>query len=104
MYAVVEIKGQQFKAELGAVLKVNTLQEEPGAAVEFDKVLMVSGEKDVTLGAPFVKGAKVTAVVESHGRDPKVIIYKFKKRKSYRRTQGHRQGFTTIKVQEIQVG
>jgi large subunit ribosomal protein L21 len=106
MYALVEFKGKQYKAEKGAVLKVDRIDAEPGATVDIDSVLLVSkgteGSPDsVTVGAPYVPGAKVSAVVESHGKDPKIIVFKYMPKKDYRRKQGHRQQYSIIKIQDI---
>jgi len=101
MYALVEIKGKQYKAQAGSLLKVDLFDSQPGEAVEFDSVLLVSGENDTRVGQPYVKGVTVKTVVEEHGRDKKILVFKYKKRKNYRRTRGHRQGFTVLRVQEI---
>jgi large subunit ribosomal protein L21 len=101
MYALVEIKGRQYKVEKGSTLKVNSIAQEAGTSVEFDNVLMLNDGKKVTLGQPYVKGAKVSATVSDHGREKKVVVLKYKKRKNYTRTQGHRQGFTVIKIDDI---
>ena len=101
MYALVEIKGKQYKAAEGSVLKVDRFDIDPGKQVEFDSVLMVSDEKKVKLGQPYVKGVKVKAVVEEHGKDKKILVFKYKRRKNYRRTRGHRQQFSMLRVQEI---
>lgn len=101
MYAMVEIQGRQYKAEAGTVLKVNKISGEAGQELEFDRVLMVRNDSDVKIGAPYVNGASVKAVLESNGRDPKVIVYKYKRRKDYKVTRGHRQDFTLVRVKEI---
>jgi len=102
MYALVEFKGKQYKAEKGAVLKVDKIDAEPGAALNIDTVLLVSGgEGQVTVGSPYVQGAKVSATVESHGKDAKIIVFKYKPKKDYRRKQGHRQQFSIIKIGDI---
>jgi large subunit ribosomal protein L21 len=101
MYALVEIKGKQYKAEPGTLLKVDLVDKQPGEAMEFDSVLMVSGDTDQKIGQPYVKGVTVKAVVEEHGRDKKILVFKYKKRKNYRRTRGHRQHFSLLRVQEI---
>jgi large subunit ribosomal protein L21 len=102
MYALVEFKGKQYKAEKGAVLKVDKIDAEPGAALNIDTVLLVSGgEGQVTVGSPYVQGAKVSATVESHGKDAKIIVFKYKSKKDYRRKQGHRQQFSLIKIGDI---
>jgi large subunit ribosomal protein L21 len=101
MYALVEIKGKQYKAEKGAVLKVDRFDDEQGGALEFDKVLLVSNGDDTKVGNPYVSGAKVKAVVEKTFKDKKVKILKFKRRKGYLRQKGHRQQFTQIKIEDI---
>ena len=101
MYALVEIKGKQYKAAEGILLKVDHIDAEPGNQVEFDSVLLVSDDKNVKVGQPYVKGVKVKAVVEEHGRDKKILVFKYKRRKNYRRTRGHRQQFSLLRVQEI---
>lgn len=101
MYALVEIKGKQYKAEKGAVLRVDKFDKEAGDKVEFDSVLFLSGEGDAKVGAPYVEGAKVTAVVKNTIKDSKVKVFKFKRRKGYKRTQGHRQQYTLLQVEEI---
>jgi large subunit ribosomal protein L21 len=101
MYALVEIKGKQYKAAEGSVLKVDRFDTEPGDQVEFDSVLLVSDEERVQVGQPYLKGVKVQAVVEEHGRDKKILVFKYKKRKNYRRTRGHRQQFSLLRVEKI---
>jgi large subunit ribosomal protein L21 len=100
MYALVEFKGKQYKAETGALLKVDKIDAEPGTALDIDTVLLVSGET-VTVGSPYVQGAKVSATVESHGKDDKIIVFKYKPKKDYRRKQGHRQQYSIIKIGAI---
>jgi len=100
MYALVEFKGKQYKAEKGAVLKVDKIDAEPGTAINIDTVLLVSGDQ-VKVGSPYVNGAKVSAVVESHGKDDKIIVFKYKPKKDYRRKTGHRQQYSIIKIGEI---
>ena len=101
MYALVDIKGKQYKAIKGGELKVDRLGEIAGESVEFDTVLMTSNEGQVKVGTPYVKGASVKAVVQAEGRDKKLIIYKYKRRKGYRKTQGHRQRYAVLKVEDI---
>ncbi|MBP3415940.1 MAG: 50S ribosomal protein L21 [Spirochaetaceae bacterium] len=101
MYALVEYKGKQYKAEKDALIRVDKIDAEKGTEIEIDTVLLVSNEGSVSVGAPYVKGAKVKAVVEDSFRDKKVIVYKYKSKKDYHRTIGHRQQYTTIRVQEI---
>jgi large subunit ribosomal protein L21 len=100
MYALVEFKGKQYKAEKGALLKVDKIDAEPGTALDIDTVLLLSSDS-VTVGSPYVQGAKVTATVESHGKDDKIVVFKYKPKKDYRRKQGHRQQFSIIKIGEI---
>lgn len=101
MYALVEIRGKQYKVEQGSLIKVDLLGEEAGNKVEFDTVLMLSGEKGPKIGQPYVDGAKVLATVGPTVKGTKVKVLKFKKRKGYTRTQGHRQKYSVIKVNEI---
>ena len=101
MYALVEYKGKQYKAEKDALIQVDNIDAEKGTVIEIDTVLLVSNEGSVSVGAPYVKGAKVKAVVEESIRDKKLSVYKYKSKKDYHRTIGHRQQYTTIRVQEI---
>ncbi|MDR2516915.1 MAG: 50S ribosomal protein L21 [Spirochaetaceae bacterium] len=102
MYALVEFKGKQYRAEKGALLKVDKIDAEAGAPVEIETVLLLSGgEGAVTVGTPYVKGAKVSARLESHGKDRKIIVFKYKPKKDYRRKQGHRQQYSIIKIEDI---
>ena len=101
MYALVEIKGKQYKAVKGDVLRVDLFSEEAGTAVEIDKVLLVSDEKKIKTGTPYVKGAKVLAVIQDAFKDRKVNILKFKKRKNYEVKKGHRQSYTRLKIEDI---
>ncbi|MDE7135598.1 MAG: 50S ribosomal protein L21 [Muribaculaceae bacterium] len=104
MYAIVEIQGQQFKAEQGRFLYVHYLGEgmEAGQAVEFDRVLLIDEDGAVKVGAPTVEGAKVVCEVETPlVKGDKVIVFKKKRRKGYRRKNGHRQYFTKVVIKEI---
>ncbi len=103
MYAIVEINGQQFKAEAGQKLFVNHLKEvEEGQTVEFEKVLLVDNEGAITVGAPTVEGAKVVVeVVKPLVKGDKVIVFKMKRRKDYRKKNGHRQQFTQVEVKQV---
>ncbi len=101
MYAIVEIAGQQFKAEAGKRLYVHRLEAERGSVVEFEKVLLIDADGKVKVGAPTVKGAKIVCEVLSHVRGDKVLIFKKKRRKGFRKLNGHRQCFTEIKINEV---
>ena len=103
MYAIVEINGQQFKAEAGKKLFVHHIQNtENGTTVEFDKVLLVDKDGNITIGAPTVEGAKVVCEVKSPlVKGDKVIVFKKKRRKGYRVKNGHRQQFTELTVKEV---
>ncbi|MDE5899606.1 MAG: 50S ribosomal protein L21 [Treponemataceae bacterium] len=103
MYALVEYKGKQYKAEKGAVITVDKLDAEKGSRIDIDSVLLVSDGEKVSVGAPYVKGAKVQVVVEDSFRDKKVIVFKYKSKKDYHRTIGHRQHYTNVRVEEIVV-
>ena len=104
MYAVIKTGGKQYRVKEGDSLKVEKLDAEEGATVEFDQVLLVGDGADVTVGTPFVDGGKVTAEVAEQGKARKIEVIKFKRRQGYRRTQGHRQRFTRITVTGIQAG
>ena len=101
MYAIVEIAGQQFKVAKDQKVYVHRLQEEEGASVSFDKVLLVENEGNVTVGAPAIEGAAVSAKVLGHLRGDKVIVFKKKRRKGYRVKNGHRQSLTEIQIEGI---
>lgn len=101
MYAVVDIAGQQFKVKQNDYVVANRIQGEPGADVSFEKVLLLAGDQGVTVGAPFVQGAKVTASIVEHKKGDKVIVFKKKRRKGYRVYNGHRQPLTTLQIKEI---
>jgi large subunit ribosomal protein L21 len=102
MYVIIDFLGKQYKASEGAVLKVDHFDAEVGSKIDIEKVLLVSGNT-ISVGAPYVAGAKVSAVVESHGKDRKIIVFKYKPKKDYRRKNGHRQQFSTIKIESIAV-
>ena len=101
MYAIVEIAGQQFKVAKDQTLYVHRLQDEVGASVKFNKVMMIDDNGKVKLGAPAIKGASVTAKVEEHLKGDKVIIFKKKRRKGYKLKKGHRQYLTKLTVEGI---
>ena len=101
MYALVEYKGKQYKAEKGALLQVDKIDAEKGAKIDIESVLLVSDGDKVTVGTPYVKGAKVSVVVEDSFKDKKVLVWKFKSKKDYHRLIGHRQQYTNVRVEEI---
>ena len=100
MYAVIKTGGKQYRVQQGDRLRVEKLAGDVGGSVTLDEVLMIGGEK-VGVGTPQVKGAKVTAEIVAQDRDKKVIIFKFRRRKNYRRKRGHRQPFTELKITGI---
>ena len=100
MYAIVEINGKQYRAEKGSTLSVDRFDAEKGASVSFDKVLLLGGES-LKVGAPYVAGAAVKATVKDEIKGDKVIIFKHKAKKDYRLTQGHRQRYTLVTVDDI---
>jgi large subunit ribosomal protein L21 len=102
MYAIIETGGKQYKVQEGDVLYIEKLNAGEGESVTFDKVLAVSKESGLVLGAPLVAGAAVSAKVEKHGKGVKIIVYKYKAKKNYRRKQGHRQPFTKVVIDKIQ--
>jgi large subunit ribosomal protein L21 len=99
-FAIVRTGGKQFTVEPGGTVRVPSLSDEVGASVELE-VLAVGGDAEPRVGAPLVEGAKVTATVVDHGRAPKIVVFKKKRRKQYKRTKGHRQGYTTLKIETI---
>lgn len=102
MYAIVEVLGQQFKVEEGRKLFVHRMESaERGSQIELDKVLMVDKDGNITIGAPVIEGAKVIAEVVSHVRGEKVLVFHKKRRKGYRKLNGHRQNFTELMIKEI---
>jgi large subunit ribosomal protein L21 len=104
MYAIIRSGDKQFRAEPGMTIKVPSLDADVGQTVTFDEVLLASTDDGTQVGAPTVSGASVTAEVVGHGKGRKVIIFKWKRRKNYRRKQGHRQKFTEVRIDEIRVG
>jgi len=101
MYAVIKTGGKQYKVAAGDKLKVEKLAGEVGSKVVLDKILMLADGETVTIGSPLVAGAKVNATLVSHGRGDKVMIFKFRRRKHYRKTQGHRQSYTEILIDDV---
>jgi large subunit ribosomal protein L21 len=101
MYAVIQTGGKQYRVAEGDVVRVELLEKEPKQGVVFDRVLLVAKDSDLMVGQPVVEGATVEAEVIRHDRAKKVIIFKKKKTKTYQRTQGHRQGFTEVRIKGI---
>ena len=104
MYAIFRTGGKQFRAEPGKVIRIPSLDVEPGQSVTFGEVLLGAGDQGVQVGTPLVSGAAITAEVVKHGKGEKITIFKHKRRKNYRRKQGHRQKFTEVRVGEITLG
>ncbi|MBM0067243.1 MULTISPECIES: 50S ribosomal protein L21 [Alkalicoccobacillus] len=102
MYAIIETGGKQLKVQAGDTIYIEKLFADVDEVVTFDKVLFVSGD-ETKVGAPLVEGATVTGKVEKHGRDKKIIVYKMKAKKNYRRKQGHRQPYTKVVIDAINV-
>jgi large subunit ribosomal protein L21 len=101
MYAVFQSGGKQHRVTEGQTLRLEKIDLETGASIDFDKVLMIANGEEINVGAPYVAGGKVTAEVITHGRGDKVKIVKFRRRKHSRKSQGHRQWFTEVKITAI---
>jgi large subunit ribosomal protein L21 len=101
MYAIIKSGGKQYRVQSGEQLRVELLSAEVGASVSLEEVLLVGSGDEITVGAPFVSGAKVKATVVSHGRGDKVRIFKLRRRKHYQKSQGHRQSYTELRIDDI---
>lgn len=101
MYAIIETGGKQYRVAEGDVIYVEKLPAEVGGSFTFDKVVLLSKDGNVVVGSPFVAGATVTAKVERQARAKKIIVYKYKAKKNYRRKQGHRQPYTKLTIEKI---
>lgn len=101
MYAIIESGGKQYQVFTGSTIEVEKLPVEPGKEIEIDKVLMVVDGEKVLIGKPFVEGARVKAVVQEHFKGPKIIVFKYRPKKRYRRKKGHRQIYTRLFIKEI---
>ncbi len=101
MYAVIQTGGKQYRVQPGETVQVEKLDAEVGKTVEFNEVLLVADGENVRLGTPHVAGVKVVAEVVDQGRDTKILVYKYRRRKAWHKKQGHRQPFTALKVTEI---
>ena len=104
MYAVIRDRGAQYRVEEGQTLDVALMEAEPGEQVTLSEVLMVGGTDDVKIGAPLIANASVIAEVVGEARGEKIVVFKFKRRKNYARKQGHRQGYTEIRIKDITLG
>ncbi len=101
MYAVIETGGKQYRVQEGDVLFVEKIDAEEGQVIDFDKVLVLSKEGVLTVGKPFIEGAKVEGSVLEQGKSKKIVVFKYKAKKNYRKKQGHRQPFTKVKIEKI---
>jgi large subunit ribosomal protein L21 len=104
MYAIIENDGKQYKISPGDTIQVEKLSREPEENVTLEKVIMVKKDEKILYGSPYISGAKVIAKVVNHGKAGKVLVYKQKPRKTYRRLRGHRQPYTSLKINEIVIG
>ena len=104
MYAILETGGKQYRVQPDEVIAVERLPASPGEAVQFDRVALVERQGKVRVGTPWVKGAKVTCRVLDHGRGPKIDVFKYKAKENIKRTLGHRQPYTRLRVEKITVG
>src|SRR5262245_11668262 len=102
MYAVIKSGGKQYRVQAGAQVRVEALDAEVGASVSFEEVLLVGNGDGVKVGAPLVSGAAVKGTVLAHGRGDKVRIFKLRRRKHYQKTQGHRQSYTEVRIDNIE--
>lgn len=103
MYAVIKTGGKQYKVSPGELVKIEKLESEPGSEVQFDKILMVQKDEGTLVGRPYVDNARVTGEVVAHKKGEKIIIFKYKRRKNYRRKKGHRQWYTALRIKEITI-
>lgn len=104
MYAIIRTGGKQYRAEPGKTLRIPSVDIEPGEVLQFEDVLLGADGDTVKIGTPGLSGASVSAEVVRHGKGEKIVIFKHKRRKNYRRKQGHRQKFTEVRVNEINLG
>lgn len=102
MYAIIETGGKQYRVETGSTIQVESLPGDVGAVIDLNQVRLVHGDAGLVVGQPLVAGAKVTAEIIRHGRTRSITVFKKKRRKNYRRTRGHRQGFTKLRVTGIE--
>jgi large subunit ribosomal protein L21 len=104
MYAIFRTLGKQFRAEKGKTLRLPLMGAEPGSKVTFDEVLLAADGDTIRAGTPLVSGAKVLGEVVGDGKEPKIYVFKFKRRKNYRRKTGHRQGYTEVRITDLKLG
>ena len=102
MYAIIRDRGMQYRVEVGQVLEIPLLDAEPGSQHEFGEVLLVGGGEQTLIGAPVVDGAKVVADVLGNAKGEKIVVFRYKNKKRYRRRTGHRQNYTRVKISDIQ--
>ncbi len=103
MYAIIETGGKQYRVEEGSIVNVELLPAEVGSPVDFDRVLAVKKENRLQVGQPYIEGALVRGKVLDHGKGRKIIVFKYKSKKNYRRKQGHRQPYTRVMIESIQI-
>lgn len=103
MYAIVELGGKQYQVEAGDRIKVEKMAHEVGEEIAIDRVLAVGGD-DLKIGTPYVEGATVKASVKEQGKDKKITVGKFRPKSGYRRTRGHRQPYTLLEIEDVQLG
>ena len=103
-YAIIRTGGKQYRVQPGSTLRVETILGDTGTLVDFNEVLLGSDGTTVHTGIPYLTSARVTAEIVKHGRGEKIVVFKFKRRKNYARKQGHRQGFTEVRIKDITLG
>jgi large subunit ribosomal protein L21 len=103
-YAIIRTGGKQFRAEPGKTIRIPSVEGEAGSKVTFDDVILGADGDNITVGAPSIAKATVTGEIVKHGRDKKIVVFKMKRRKNYARKQGHRQGFTEVRINKITLG
>lgn len=104
MYAIIETGGKQYKVSEGSICRIEKLSADVGSEAVFENVLAVASDNDLTVGNPYLQGARVSGKVLSHGKRKKIVVFKFKAKKNYRRKQGHRQPYTQVLIQNIETG
>ncbi|SDZ34311.1 LSU ribosomal protein L21P [Proteiniborus ethanoligenes] len=101
MYAVIETGGKQYRVQEGDTIFVEKVAGNEGEALSFDKVLLISNDEDIKVGKPYVDGVSVNGTILEHGKAKKIVVFKFKRKKDYRKKQGHRQPYTKVKIEKI---